>query len=323
MKLLDIVSTASDYKKMGLLIAFPYCDFKCCKDANIPIEICQNSELATQPIVNMTVKEVVSYYNPNIHSALIFGGLEPLKSPKDMLDLIIEFRIQYPNDDIVIYTGYNQTEISDMVEILSKYTNLYMKFGRFVPDQKAHHDSVLDIDLISDNQYGMYLTEEWKPIENYSKYMVSSFGRIKSVGNSRNILHIIRKLNVNKKGYQLISITNDIGIRKTLKVHRLVADAFIPITNTNEQVNHKNGIKADNFVGNLEWCTNSENQKHAFKTKLNSNFGIENPNCILTESEVKEIRENKYKLTYKELGDKHGVTKSAISNIMRQKTWKL
>lgn len=85
-------------------------------------------------------------------------------------------------------------------------------------------------------------------------------------------------------GYLFFSICKD-GQRKNMKVHRLVASSFIPNPNNYPVVNHINGIKADNRVENLEWCTYSENTLHAFRTGLlkpqitmKGRFGKLNPN---------------------------------------------
>ncbi len=72
---------------------------------------------------------------------------------------------------------------------------------------------------------------------------------------------------LNSKGYLKVNVCNN-GIKCTKLIHRLIAECFIPNPLNKRQVNHKNGIKTDNRIENLEWCSNSENQKHAYKTGL-------------------------------------------------------
>lgn len=117
--------------------------------------------------------------------------------------------------------------------------------------------------------------EIWKPIVGYDGYEISNFGRVKSFKN-KNIIHKILSCTKNIYGYIVIRLNNK-EKRYTLKVHRLVAMAFIPNPENKRTVNHKNGIKNDNRVENLEWNTDSEQQIHAYKIGLNytSNLQIE------------------------------------------------
>lgn len=116
------------------------------------------------------------------------------------------------------------------------------------------------------------MQEIWKDIKGYeSLYQVSNTGKVKSVKRD-----IILSPSANHKGYLHVGLCNN-GIHKTIRIHRLVAEAFIPNPENKEQVNHINGIKTDNNVNNLEWCTNGENQKHAFSLRLQTNVGNNNP----------------------------------------------
>lgn len=120
--------------------------------------------------------------------------------------------------------------------------------------------------------------EIWKDIEGYSNYQISNLGRVKSkerytnVG-IKNIEKVLRKERIlkpqyNTKKYFQVILYDEKQKPKTFKVHRLVAEAFIPKINGKEQVNHINGIKTDNRVENLEWVTDIENKRHAIENGL-------------------------------------------------------
>lgn len=111
----------------------------------------------------------------------------------------------------------------------------------------------------------------WKEIEAYQgKYLISKNGEVKSVAriksNNQPIPERILKQSTDSSGYKYVSLYNEeLKKNKRYRVHRLVAVAFLPNPENKEVVNHKNGIKSDNFVENLEWATYGENKSHSFK----------------------------------------------------------
>lgn len=98
-------------------------------------------------------------------------------------------------------------------------------------------------------------------------FMVSNFGRVKNSVSRKGVTKG-RVLGQKKKcGYFKVMLST--GKERTLqRVARLVALAFIPNPDNKQEVNHINGIKTDNRIKNLEWCTHSENMKHAAETRL-------------------------------------------------------
>lgn len=145
----------SNYKKPSMVIGCAFCNFKCCKEANIPISVCQNEPIFYQPNIDISIDEIIDrYINNPISKAIVFGGLEPILQIEDIILFLHRFRnIHHCNDDVVIYTGYYEYEITGEIASLQHYPNVIVKFGRFKPNEKKHYDEVLGVELISNNQY--------------------------------------------------------------------------------------------------------------------------------------------------------------------------
>ena len=145
-----------NFKNPCMFVGTISCTFKCCKDANISCEICQNFPWSKNPIITIDDDSLCRRYLTNpITKGIVFGGLEPLDQFEDVMDVISKLREDYKClDPIIIYTGYNKDEVKDKIERLVNYENIYVKFGRYVPNQQEHYDEVLGVKLVSDNQYG-------------------------------------------------------------------------------------------------------------------------------------------------------------------------
>ena len=108
--------------------------------------------------------------------------------------------------------------------------------------------------------------EEWKDIADYEGiYQVSNLGRVKSLGNNKSRQEKILKLQLHRTGYLLVKLCKE-GKKRNYKVHRLVAQAFIPNPDNKSQVNHRDENKSNNKVENLEWMTCKENINHGTRT---------------------------------------------------------
>ena len=96
------------------------------------------------------------------------------------------------------------------------------------------------------------MQSEWKKIEGFETYSVNRSAQVRNDKTGQ-----ILKPCSHPKGYMIVNLSGHVKL-----LHRLVATAFIPNPENKPQVNHKNGVKTDNRVENLEWATNGENQSH-------------------------------------------------------------
>lgn len=149
----------TNYKKLAMFVGLPYCDGKCWRELGFPSSICINDDLRKAKLIDVTVDELIERYTNNpLTESIVFGGMEPFDSWTDLLEFVEKFR-SVCSDDIVIYTGYKEDEITYKVEALSSYPNMIVKFGRFNPNGKSRYDDVLGLTLVSDNQYAKVISK--------------------------------------------------------------------------------------------------------------------------------------------------------------------
>lgn len=109
--------------------------------------------------------------------------------------------------------------------------------------------------------------EEWRPVVGYEGfYEASSNGNIRSLPRNTTKGKVLKQHLNSRNGYLYVSLSKN-NIQRTRRVHRLIAGAFWG-DSPEMQVNHKNGVKTDNRLSNLEYCTQSDNMKHAYRTGL-------------------------------------------------------
>ena len=138
-----------------MTIEMPFCAFKCDKECGI--NVCQNSTLAQEPNIDISIEKLITrYLNNPITKAIVFQGLEPFDSWDDLYKFCKIFR-NNSQDIIVIYTGYNKEEILIQIQQLSFLGNIIVKFGRFIPNKPHKFDEVLGVELASDNQYAKFI----------------------------------------------------------------------------------------------------------------------------------------------------------------------
>ena len=172
--------------------------------------------------------------------------------------------------------------------------------------------------------------EIWKKIKGLNgNYSVSNHGRIMAHaketvrgGHVMRLKERIMKTPPNNWGYCYVLPTISYKKTKTLRVHRLVAEAFLPNPNNYPYVNHVDGIKTNNHADNLEWCDQKHNLNHAMKlTGGWQKRGQESGKTKLTNKQVLKMCEMFESHTDKELSAVFKVTPSNVNCIRRGITW--
>ena len=178
------------------------------------------------------------------------------------------------------------------------------------------------------------MIEKWKSINgNREIYMVSNLGNVKTAdrNGARGYFvkgHILLQRQ-NSSGYNRVSMNLE-GKSKEYFVHRLVAQLFVENPNNYDFVNHKDGNKLNNHCDNLEWCTRSENERHAWQNGLKTKETASRPGeqhgmHKLTQKDVDYIRtiHKPYDKNFgsKALGIRFNVDEQTITDIVHGRTW--
>jgi len=175
---------------------------------------------------------------------------------------------------------------------------------------------------LSNSKSGSYIMEIFKDVKGYEgSYQVSNLGNIRSL--KCNKIRILKPI-LRKSGYYYVTLYQNKHERKAI-IHRLIGAAFLPNPQNKPEINHKNGIKADNRLENLEWVTQSENMIHSYKNGLQKPLkGSLNGNAKLNEAQIKEIRQLYATGNYlqREIASKYNLSLANINRIVNYKRWK-
>jgi len=174
------------------------------------------------------------------------------------------------------------------------------------------------------------MEEIWKDIEGYEGYyQVSNLGRVKGLdryitstaGNLRFVPSKFLIDRLDSGGYMYYGLRK--SGKKNFRTHRLVAKYFIPNPENKPQVNHIDGNKLNNSIENLEWVTQSENEKHAYALGLKNQKGSKNNTAKLNEKQALEIYELAWEgiLTRREIGEMYNTGSQNVYRIKHKKRW--
>lgn len=208
--------------------------------------------------------------------------------------------------------------------------DLYIK--NFTKDEYNWYITTINKNKIDNLQIefeGIVYTEEWKPIKNYEGfYEVSSFGRFKSCIRDTRTWKIrkesVKATRGSEKCYQSINLAKEATVNHFV-AHRLIAEHFIDNPNNYPIINHIDGVKDNNWILNLEWCTYSMNTKHANAMGLKDQKTINRKRSKLSFEKAEEIRKfakDNYHLAQWQIGKHFGIKRENVKDIINYKSWK-
>ena len=158
----------------------------------------------------------------------------------------------------------------------------------------------------------------WKTIDFEPNYEVSDLGEVRNKKTKA-----VKGLRFDRGGYLRVTLYPS---GKTYLIHRLVARTFLEQPDGCNVVNHKDGVKSNNKLENLEWCDNKHNVNHAYANGLNHYrdiVGEKNPSAKLTRDKVSEIRKlAEGGVNWNKLAKQYGVQYNCIKRIVLNITWK-
>lgn len=163
--------------------------------------------------------------------------------------------------------------------------------------------------------------EAWLPVVGFEQfYEISNLGRVCSLRFISTRGPAIMKSGMSRGYSGIILYKEKKAVRLT--IHRMVMEALVGSRPLNYDINHKNGIKHDNRLENLEYVTKSENRKHAFRIGLQSNQGINHSRAKLNDEKVRRIRLLiSLGVSRKQIAMDMGVTTACISGIKSGRNW--
>ena len=162
------------------------------------------------------------------------------------------------------------------------------------------------------------MSETWLPVVGHEdRYDVSDLGRVRSR---------MARLLVSTLTLRVMRFVGFPALARRCRVHRLVAEAFIPNPNAKPFVNHIDNDRANNVATNLEWCTQLENLRHAEKQgRMQRDYwvGKRSPSAVLSDTQIREIR-TLYatgEWSWLTLGRKFGICKRSIGRIINRESY--